>query len=112
MPIYEYECGECGKSFEAFLRANDKPVKKCEYCQSRKVRKLVSNCSFQLKGTGWYATDYAKKDGNNNGGSAKKKEAAANASSGETKADKKESAKSSSDSKSTETKSKSSEQAA
>ena len=65
MPIYEYECNSCGEKFEAFLGMNDAPVKKCTYCKSVKIKKLISNCSFQLKGTGWYATDYAKKDSGN-----------------------------------------------
>lgn len=64
MPIYEYECDKCGKKFEVFLSCTDKPVKKCRYCDSLKIRKLISNCSFQLKGTGWYVTDYARKDSN------------------------------------------------
>ncbi len=72
MPIYEYECSECGKVFEVFLLASDKPVKKCDSCGSKKIHKLVSNCSFQLKGTGWYVTDYAKKDDGNGKESAKK----------------------------------------
>jgi len=62
VPIYEYECKSCGETFEVFLSASDKPVKKCTHCNSTKIQKLISNCSFQLKGTGWYATDYANKD--------------------------------------------------
>jgi len=62
MPIYEYECSSCGKHFEVFLTNHDAPVKKCQFCKSSKVKKLVSNCSFQLKGTGWYITDYARKN--------------------------------------------------
>jgi len=71
VPIYEYECSACGKSFEIFLGMSDKPVKKCPNCKSSKIRKLVSNCSFQLKGSGWYVTDYARKD--NNSGKKKQK---------------------------------------
>jgi len=72
VPIYEYECKSCGETFEVFLNSSDKPVKKCEYCNSTKIQKLISNCSFQLKGTGWYATDYANKDKNSLGKSKKK----------------------------------------
>ena len=61
MPIYEYECEDCGKAFEVFLGIKDQPVKECIHCKSTNIRKLVSNCSFQLKGTGWYLTDYARK---------------------------------------------------
>jgi putative FmdB family regulatory protein len=59
MPIYEYNCQRCG-TFEATQRITDKPLAKCPTCKS-KVRKLISNTSFQLKGTGWYVTDYARK---------------------------------------------------
>ena len=72
MPIYEYACKSCGATFEVFLNSSDKPVKKCEFCNSTKIQKLISNCSFQLKGTGWYATDYANKDKNSGSTSRKK----------------------------------------
>ena len=58
MPIYEYECTECGKIEEALQKFSDKPLKKCRHC-SGKLNKIVSHSSFQLKGTGWYVTDYA-----------------------------------------------------
>jgi putative FmdB family regulatory protein len=60
MPIYEYECGKCG-TIEATQRITDKPLSRCPTCKG-KVKKLISNTSFQLKGTGWYVTDYARKD--------------------------------------------------
>ena len=60
MPIYEYECPKCG-DFEVSQRITEEPLKKCPHCRS-KVRKLISNTSFQLKGSGWYITDYAKKE--------------------------------------------------
>jgi putative FmdB family regulatory protein len=78
VPIYEYACKACGETFEVFLNASDKPVKKCTHCNSTKIQKLISNCSFQLKGTGWYATDYANKD-KNSVGKNKKKESDSNA---------------------------------
>ena len=77
MPIYEYECKACGKDFEVFLGIKAQPVEKCIHCKSNNIRKLISNCSFQLKGTGWYLTDYARKDNkdnNNNKEGPKKKE--------------------------------------
>jgi putative FmdB family regulatory protein len=79
VPIYEYECQACGKAFETFLGFNDKQPTKCVNCKSSRIRKLVSNCSFQLKGTGWYLTDYARKD-KDNGGKGKKQEAGGQAS--------------------------------
>ncbi len=60
MPIYEYRCRKCGFEFEKMQRFSDQPVKKCPECSGR-VDKLVSQSSFRLKGTGWYATDYGKK---------------------------------------------------
>jgi len=60
MPIYEYKCQKCGKQFEALQGINDPDVKSCKFCRG-KVQKLVSVTSFTLKGTGWYATDYAGK---------------------------------------------------
>ena len=60
MPIYEYECTKCGKLEEVLQNFSDKPMTKCKRC-SGKLQKLVSQSTFHLKGTGWYATDYAKK---------------------------------------------------
>jgi len=62
MPIYEYECSACKKRFELFVSVNETPPKKCIHCKRGTIKKLVSNCSFQLKGTGWYITDYGRKD--------------------------------------------------
>ena len=62
MPIYEYQCQKCG-TFEATQRITDKPLAKCPTCKG-KVKKLISNTSFQLKGTGWYVTDYSRKGQN------------------------------------------------
>lgn len=60
MPIYEYECGGCGEVFEAVQKMSDAPLKKHDKCGSKKVKKLISQSNFQLKGTGWYVTDYGK----------------------------------------------------
>ena len=63
MPIYEYQCSKCGV-FEVTQRITEDALKKCPSCRS-KVQKLISNTSFQLKGTGWYITDYGRgKDSN------------------------------------------------
>jgi putative FmdB family regulatory protein len=71
MPIYEYNCQKCG-TFEISQRITEKPLGKCPTCKG-KVKKLISNTSFQLKGTGWYITDYARKGANGDakGGDAK-----------------------------------------
>jgi putative FmdB family regulatory protein len=58
MPIYEYRCKSCEHEFEVWQKMSDPPVKVCPKCHARKVEKLISVTSFQLKGTGWYATDY------------------------------------------------------
>jgi putative FmdB family regulatory protein len=71
MPIYEYECQKCG-TFEATQRITEKPLTKCPTCKA-KVKRLISNTSFQLKGTGWYITDYARKG--KNGGESKRESA-------------------------------------
>jgi putative FmdB family regulatory protein len=62
MPIYEYRCEHCG-DFEETQRISDPPLQRCPKCR-RKVRRLISNTSFQLKGSGWYVTDYARASGN------------------------------------------------
>ncbi len=59
MPIYEYECLQCGSVEEALQKFSGKPLTKCRQC-SGKLRKMISNTTFQLKGSGWYVTDYAK----------------------------------------------------
>jgi len=84
MPIYEYDCAKCG-TFEATQRITDKPLAKCPTCKS-KVKKLISNTSFQLKGTGWYITDYARKGKTGDG---KAETAEAKSDSKETKSDSK-----------------------
>src|SRR3984957_4318351 len=59
MPIYEYKCNKCGV-FEAMQGIKEPALKKCPTCKS-KVERQMSRGSFILKGSGWYATDYAKK---------------------------------------------------
>jgi putative FmdB family regulatory protein len=59
MPIYEYRCSKCG-DFEVMQKISDKSLSTCPTCR-RKVTKLISSTSFQLKGSGWYITDYARK---------------------------------------------------
>lgn len=59
MPIYEYRCEKCGKVFEVLQRFSDDPLKIHEGCGGE-VEKLISHSAFQLKGSGWYVTDYAK----------------------------------------------------
>jgi len=59
MPLYEYQCSKCGNVFEVIQKYSDTPLKKHPGCGG-KVEKLISASAFQLKGSGWYATDYGK----------------------------------------------------
>ncbi|MDJ0787514.1 MAG: zinc ribbon domain-containing protein [Myxococcota bacterium] len=65
MPVYEYQCKGCDHEFEREQRISDKPVKKCPSCGAMKVKRLISQTSFVLKGGGWYGDLYssAKPDG-------------------------------------------------
>jgi putative FmdB family regulatory protein len=59
MPIYEYECTKCGHQLEAFQKMSDAALQDCPACHTPTVlQKLISAAGFQLKGTGWYATDF------------------------------------------------------
>ena len=60
LPIYEYQCTNCGKKFDLIQRITDDPLELCSFC-SGKLQKLISLSNFQLKGSGWYATDYKNK---------------------------------------------------
>ena len=60
MPIYEYECRKCKAHTEIMQKMTDKPLTKCRKCGGR-LEKQWSSTSFQLKGSGWYVTDYAGK---------------------------------------------------
>ena len=57
MPIYKYTCEKCGSPVEVIQKVSDPPLKRCSKCRG-KLTKDVSRTSFQLKGSGWYATDY------------------------------------------------------
>ncbi len=57
MPVYEYQCTECGQIIEAFQKISEAPLSNCSHCKGG-LKKLISQSSFHLKGTGWYVTDY------------------------------------------------------
>ncbi|TET82140.1 zinc ribbon domain-containing protein [candidate division TA06 bacterium] len=61
MPIYEYECKKCGHRFEKIERTNSSERKVCPVCKGKAKRVLPSGVAFVFKGSGFYATDYAKK---------------------------------------------------
>ncbi len=66
MPFYEYECTKCHFHTEVLQKISDPPVTKCEKCKG-KMKKLISQSTFHLKGSGWYVTDYASKSGGYDG---------------------------------------------
>jgi putative FmdB family regulatory protein len=72
MPIYEYRCGNCGFEKEYLQKLSDPAITDCPSCGHAQMRKLVSAAGFQLKGTGWYATDFK---GNGKAPAAAKKDA-------------------------------------
>jgi putative FmdB family regulatory protein len=61
MPLYEYHCEACGRRFELIRKFSDPPLDKCPHCGGA-VSKLFSSPAIQFKGSGFYITDYAKKD--------------------------------------------------
>lgn len=58
MPIYEYHCRACGHEFEVIQKITDRPIRKCEECGRLQAKRGISQTSFVLKGSGWYATEY------------------------------------------------------
>ena len=64
MPIYEYTCESCGAQSEFWQSISEAPMTKCPHCGAETLKKIISLSSFQLKGSGWYATDYGRTNGN------------------------------------------------
>ena len=58
MPIYEYKCERCNHTLEVIQKMADAPLRECPACGAARLKRLVSAAGFQLKGTGWYATDF------------------------------------------------------
>jgi len=58
MPIYEYRCKDCGYQHEYLQRMSDAPLTDCPECGKPSLSKMVTAAGFQLKGSGWYATDF------------------------------------------------------
>lgn len=94
MPLYEYECAN-GHRFEVIQKFSDPPLEKCQTCGAA-VRKLLASPAIQFKGTGWYITDYAKKDSaaaGKAGGSKETKETTSSETKSETSSSSADSAK-------------------
>ena len=98
MPIYEYLCEKCSHEFEREQRITDDPVKTCPKCRSRRVKKLISQTSFVLKGGGWYSDLYSssKKKSSESDSSSESKSESSSESESESKSDSKDDKKSSS----------------
>lgn len=76
MPIYAYRCSECGTSKDILQKLSDPPATECPACGKPGLVKQVTAAGFQLKGSGWYATDFK----NSGAGPSVKKDAAASGS--------------------------------
>jgi len=98
VPLYEYQCEKCGHRFESIRKVSDPPPDGCPQCGGA-VHKLQSAPAFQFKGSGWYITDYARKD---QGGTAKGEGGAAKDESGAKDSGAKETAAESKDTSKTE----------
>jgi putative FmdB family regulatory protein len=61
MPIYEYQCSQCGHELEKLQKINDPVLTSCPKCGKSTLEKKVSAAGFQLKGSGWYVTDFRDK---------------------------------------------------
>lgn len=90
MPIYEYQCRDCGFEFEKIQRFSDRAIRTCPKCHG-KVHKLISRSAFVLKGGGWYADGYS-------GGKSKGKASSSSSSSPSSSSSSSKSTSSSSDS--------------
>jgi len=61
MPIYAYKCSDCGRETEVLQKISDAPLTECPHCGRSSLVKQVTAAGFQLKGSGWYATDFKDK---------------------------------------------------
>ncbi|MDH4114231.1 MAG: zinc ribbon domain-containing protein [Burkholderiaceae bacterium] len=86
MPIYAYKCSDCGHEREVLQKISDAPLTDCPDCGQPSMAKQVTAAGFQLKGSGWYATDFRNKDSGGRGGKAGDK-AGASDSANDAKAD-------------------------
>ncbi len=103
MPIYEYRCSDCGFQDEFLQKLSEPPMSLCPKCGKESLKKLLSAAGFQLKGSGWYATDFKGSGSQPAGKSANAKKPASDGASGA--AENKSSDSKSSESKPSESKS-------
>ena len=76
MPIYAYKCADCGHEKEVLQKISDAPLTECPDCGHASMVKQVTAAGFQLKGSGWYATDFRNKDSGKGGKPDSKTESA------------------------------------
>ncbi|WP_077037601.1 FmdB family zinc ribbon protein [Pelomonas sp. KK5] len=69
MPIYAYRCSTCGHAKDVLQKISDAPLSTCPACGAETFSKQITAAGFQLKGSGWYVTDF-RGGSNNNGSSA------------------------------------------
>ncbi|SAK40105.1 FmdB family transcriptional regulator [Caballeronia hypogeia] len=69
MPIYAYRCANCGHEKDVLQKLSDAPLTQCPACGQDAFSKQVTAAGFQLKGSGWYVTDFRGGNSNSNGGS-------------------------------------------
>ena len=58
MPIYEYKCSACGHQEDHLQKLSEAPLTRCPACGKKKYQKQLTAAGFQLKGSGWYASDF------------------------------------------------------
>jgi putative FmdB family regulatory protein len=104
MPIYEYRCGSCGHQQEYLLKVSDTPLTVCPQCGKPTYSKMVTAAGFQLKGSGWYVTDFRNKPSSKTGTQGESKTDAKSESKSESKPESKSESKPAGESKPGESK--------
>jgi putative FmdB family regulatory protein len=72
MPIYAYKCGSCGHAKDVLQKISDAPLTTCPACGAEAFSKQITAAGFQLKGSGWYVTDFRNNSGGSNASSSAK----------------------------------------
>lgn len=67
MPTYDYQCSACHQTLEVKQKISDAPLTQCPHCHQQTLSKVIFPAGFQLKGTGWYVTDFKDKHGGGEG---------------------------------------------
>ncbi len=75
MPLYTYQCDNCGVQFEQIQKFTDKPIKRCPECNKSAVRRLIQPAGIIFKGSGWYKTDNRSSSGSSTSSTSKNSKA-------------------------------------